>query len=39
MTRIGGAAWGAGTLAAAPATRLVRPGPEISREDARAVVA
>ncbi|MFT9667836.1 zinc-dependent metalloprotease [Streptomyces rhizosphaericola] len=39
MTSIGGAGMVDWNLAVATATRLVRPGPEISREDARAVVA
>ncbi|MFE3474472.1 zinc-dependent metalloprotease [Streptomyces bacillaris] len=39
MTSIGGAEMVDWNLAVATATRLVRPGPEISREDARAVVA
>ncbi|MFD3654424.1 zinc-dependent metalloprotease [Streptomyces sp. NPDC058620] len=39
MTSIGGAEMVDWNLAAATATRLVRPGPEISREEARAVVA
>ncbi|MER7724582.1 zinc-dependent metalloprotease [Streptomyces sp. NPDC096323] len=39
MTRIGGAGMVDWNLAVATATRLVRPGPEISREEAREVVA
>ncbi|ARF73356.1 coenzyme F420 biosynthesis-associated protein [Kitasatospora albolonga] len=39
MTSIGGAGMVDWNLAVATATRLVRPGPEISREEARAVVA
>ncbi|MGI5481478.1 zinc-dependent metalloprotease [Streptomyces lavendofoliae] len=39
MTRIGGAEMVDWNLAVATATRLVRPGPEVSREEARAVVA
>ncbi|WPW29701.1 zinc-dependent metalloprotease [Streptomyces atratus] len=39
MTSIGGAEMVDWNLAVATATRLVRPGPEISREDAREVVA
>lgn len=39
MTRIGGAEMVDWNLAVATATRFVRPGPEISREEARAVVA
>ncbi|MFC9032131.1 zinc-dependent metalloprotease [Streptomyces arboris] len=39
MTSIGGAEMVDWNLAVATATRLVRPGPEISREEARAVVA
>ncbi|MEU0098944.1 zinc-dependent metalloprotease [Streptomyces sp. NPDC006267] len=39
MTSIGGAEMVDWKLAVATATRLVRPGPEISREEARAVVA
>ncbi|WP_128375393.1 zinc-dependent metalloprotease [Streptomyces cavernae] len=39
MTSIGGAEMVDWNLAVATATRLVRPGPEISRDDARAVVA
>ncbi|MFD8908317.1 zinc-dependent metalloprotease [Streptomyces sp. NPDC059586] len=39
MTSIGGAEMVDWNLAGATATRLVRPGPEISREEARAVVA
>ncbi|MGP3636836.1 zinc-dependent metalloprotease [Streptomyces sp. 24-1644] len=39
MTSIGGAEMVDWNLAAATATRLVRPGPDISREEARAVVA
>ncbi|MFC4469099.1 zinc-dependent metalloprotease [Streptomyces xiangluensis] len=39
MTRIGGAEMVDWNLAVATATRLVRPGPEVSRDDARAVVA
>jgi coenzyme F420 biosynthesis associated uncharacterized protein len=39
MTSIGGAEMVDWNLAVATATRLVRPGPEVSREDARAVVA
>ncbi|KOU08462.1 MULTISPECIES: zinc-dependent metalloprotease [Streptomyces] len=39
MTSIGGAQMVDWNLAVATATRLVRPGPDISREEARAVVA
>ncbi|MET9467236.1 zinc-dependent metalloprotease [Streptomyces sp. NPDC006544] len=39
MTSIGGAEMVDWNLAVATATRLVRPGPEISRDEARAVVA
>ena len=39
MTSIGGAEMVDWNLAVATATRLVRPGPDISREEARAVVA
>ncbi|MEU7283004.1 zinc-dependent metalloprotease [Streptomyces sp. NPDC045431] len=39
MTSIGGAEMVDWNLAVATATRLVRPGPEVSREEARAVVA
>ncbi|MER6996534.1 zinc-dependent metalloprotease [Streptomyces sp. NPDC000410] len=39
MTSIGGAEMVDWNLAAATATRLVRPGPEVSRDEARAVVA
>lgn len=39
MTSIGGAEMVDWNLAVATATRLVRPGPEISREEAREVVA
>ncbi|WP_043734045.1 zinc-dependent metalloprotease [Streptomyces zinciresistens] len=39
MTRIGGAEMVDWNLAVATATRLVRPGPEVSRDEARAVVA
>ncbi|MDT0568967.1 zinc-dependent metalloprotease [Streptomyces sp. DSM 3412] len=39
MTRIGGAEMVDWNLAVATATRLVRPGPEVSRDEARAIVA
>src|SRR5919108_1659648 len=39
MTSIGGAEMVDWNLAVATATRLVRPGPEVSRDEARAVVA
>ncbi|MFF9869224.1 zinc-dependent metalloprotease [Streptomyces sp. NPDC013953] len=39
MTSIGGAEMVDWSLAVATATRLVRPGPEVSRDEARAVVA
>ncbi|WP_419996823.1 zinc-dependent metalloprotease [Streptomyces boninensis] len=39
MTSIGGAEMVDWNLAVATATRLVRPGPEVSRDDARAIVA
>src|SRR5437660_3972891 len=38
MTSIGGAEMVDWNLAVATATRLVRPGPEVSRDEARAVV-
>ncbi|MYX59487.1 coenzyme F420 biosynthesis-associated protein, partial [Streptomyces sp. SID8382] len=39
MTSIGGVEMVDWNLAVATATRLVRPGPEVSRDEARAVVA